>query len=377
MDENQKPIMQPTQGRAFPKFGELPKELRDMIWDRVIRDARPGAHFLFTTPGWSVSRSNKVQNECKLFGQQLRIFRFSAPSHYLAPTAAAPWITHNPSTYTIDSGLWTACHESLDAMQRWYYRSHNHLDPQNSLGHAVCSLAGRSGVCTTRNSQDREEKQYFTVLAQDLVCFQMPELAYVYLYTLDKAFVNQTLLSRGVEHVALEFDPSWDFLKPRDFRDDSVSDSSLASSLAGARSVLSGTIWFIDHRIRRTRDPSRSRVLARDGRHVFRGNGCRLVSVYPSDTEWEYEDGTRLTTEGHNVFSFVSQLSKADYAGLPAYELLPYDEDSLDDYLDDDDDGYEYLHPWELDEWFHSDDFSWTKLGVLACEVCAGPTAGA
>ncbi|KAI1410876.1 hypothetical protein F5Y13DRAFT_167019 [Hypoxylon sp. FL1857] len=256
-------------------------------------------------------------------------------------------------------------------MQRRYRRA-NHPNPQNLLGCTVGGLAGVTGICTTHNSDNdnngREEKQCFTVLTQDLVCFQMDDFIKIDLGDLDLAFVKKRYRKvEGVEHVALEFDPSWDIPKESDFIAFEMYDSETTGhALVRTRLKLSGTIWFIDYRIRRSKDPSQSRVGIRHDRHVFHGNGCRFVSVYPSDMEWEYEDGTPLSAEGHNVFFFVSELGKADF--LYGYRML---NDRYEVQAAQDD--FRYRNLWE-EKWFHDGrDTSYAKLGVLACEVYGEP----
>ncbi|KAI1410877.1 hypothetical protein F5Y13DRAFT_191957 [Hypoxylon sp. FL1857] len=104
MGDSQISTWQPGQGRAFTMFGDLPKELRNMIWDFAIRDARPGVHFFFLTRSWDDSVD--LQKQWTTFGvsQDNDSYRYFAPRFYSATTAGASWTTHNPSTYLIDSG---------------------------------------------------------------------------------------------------------------------------------------------------------------------------------------------------------------------------------------------------------------------------------
>ncbi|OTA57691.1 hypothetical protein K449DRAFT_133271 [Hypoxylon sp. EC38] len=63
MDDSEIYTRQPSQSYNFTVFGNLPKELRDMIWDFATRDARPGAHFFFFT-NIEKEGSYDIQNEC-------------------------------------------------------------------------------------------------------------------------------------------------------------------------------------------------------------------------------------------------------------------------------------------------------------------------
>ncbi|OTA76164.1 hypothetical protein M434DRAFT_18535 [Hypoxylon sp. CO27-5] len=299
MDDSEIYTRQPSQGYNFTVFGNLPKELRDMIWDFAIRDARPA--------------------------------------------------------------------ESRDAMER-RYRIANHPNPQNVLGRAIGNSTGRSGICNTNDNHEKEEKQYFTILAQDLVCFQVHELSEFDLVAYCLGFVKHKSFD-GANHVALEYDPNWEIMEEDDFNAGYPHPGGYIDSLVLAKANLTCTMWFIDYRIRRSRDPSRSRVGIRDGRNVFYGNGCRFVSVDPSDTEWEYGDGTPLSVEGHNVFMFVNDMAKAEhlyeYSGDRGFhdhwafriERQHYDQRSV----------------WEY-QWFQEDNkYDFQHLGVLACEVYGGP----
>jgi len=99
---------------VFHHFPMLPWELRDLIWDISIRPDQPGAHF-FTVFSPSIEENKKAMEV------------YSMKSAYGATELAASrcsngkadrsWTTSNPSTYLIDSGLWTACKESRERME--------------------------------------------------------------------------------------------------------------------------------------------------------------------------------------------------------------------------------------------------------------------
>ncbi|KAF5680241.1 hypothetical protein FDENT_8444 [Fusarium denticulatum] len=99
----------------FKRFAERPKELRDRIWSFAGRDDRPGVH---------------------IFGQYDKTKENTSKSRFLryddrtSESWAAPsWRRYyqnfnedrsdeNISTYLIDGGLWTACHESRLIMEK-------------------------------------------------------------------------------------------------------------------------------------------------------------------------------------------------------------------------------------------------------------------
>lgn len=233
--------------------------------------------------------------------------------------------TYDGSTYLIDSGMWTACYESRDTMLRLSRNRHccpgltevnlitkTELGPfarsfrQNCVGYFYGTDTARAGT---------REKQYFTVLIQDLICIQLPDpttlIRFEWLYMpflqpdlqwLDPENPNTKSM---VEHLAFEYNPDWNdprrdvfavleqYYVPGD-RIPSKTDSMLAQAVRGLRGRA--TLWFIDHRIKRRRGLSGSRDEDQDqpvrppvrpDRHVFYGNGCRLVEVGPTDKEWE------------------------------------------------------------------------------------------
>ncbi|VTT64960.1 unnamed protein product [Fusarium fujikuroi] len=93
---------------TFTRFIELPRELRDQIWSLAIRDDHPGAHIF----GQYVTGSHGFQSWRGLS------FDVAAPSWgRFFESLDENRSDENISTYLIDGGLWTACHESRCIME--------------------------------------------------------------------------------------------------------------------------------------------------------------------------------------------------------------------------------------------------------------------
>ncbi|SCV38833.1 uncharacterized protein FFB14_07021 [Fusarium fujikuroi] len=101
---------------------QLPRELRDQIWSLAIRDDHPGAHIF----GQYVTGSHSFQSWRGLS------FDVAAPSwgRYFE-SLDEDRSDENISTYLIDGGLWTACHESRCIMEDHFKQSGRQLAPRH------------------------------------------------------------------------------------------------------------------------------------------------------------------------------------------------------------------------------------------------------
>lgn len=108
----------PTQ--AFHCFPLLPKELRDQIWEECVQLHIPNAQF-FTL----FSYEHREEELDELSGQAVACVDRSNAT-IAAPrsreTGEISWSRHNKSAYLIDHGLWTACWESREVIQKRYNR---------------------------------------------------------------------------------------------------------------------------------------------------------------------------------------------------------------------------------------------------------------
>ena len=306
---------------SFHLFNRFPKEIRDAIWEFAARDDRPGVHFF----------NVNFDPEPITNPQAYRIFGFNPdpsivdvdedeiPDFYYNAFKPADSFhsTFDPSTYLIDSGMWTACHESRDVMLR-LSRKREHCCPiKRELDLITESDPGPFAQAFRENcvgyfyGTDTEEKQYFTVLTHDLMCIQLPDPTTSIHFTkwFNMPFVQPFFVEVDdldtpgtmMGHVAFEYNPDWKIPRHEDLQslllhhdlDHNVSpntDTLVAEAVADL--TARATLWFIDYRIKRGRglpgsqDEGHYQPVCPD-RVVFYGNRCRLVEVGPTDKEWE------------------------------------------------------------------------------------------
>ncbi|KAI6086275.1 hypothetical protein F4821DRAFT_131710 [Hypoxylon rubiginosum] len=393
MDASQISTRNPSHDGTFTKFGILPKEIRDAIWDFATRDEQLGVHFFSVSRDADRCYYDNIDKEhlinptyqytiYSLRYQRVWGYRVSSLRYFSSTIAGS---SHDPSMYLTDSGLWTACTESRDAMERRYrntkiplpYYPSEPFQPGIAIGNPT-SRTGITGSFTSFGSKYEGERQYFTVLTGDLVCFRLRDLADLHAFDSNFRFLA---FGKGayIENIALEFDPTWESPVHNDFKDlyedEGFRDSPRSDAEKRVHALINAmdnmrNLWFIDYRIRRSRDPSRRRGI-RDDRAVFYGNGCRFVEVRPKDSEWEFEDGIPLSPRGRNVFGFIDRFEHAAdfYKNYEEYDGY----DSEDPGKDYDDDAYpvpEDYNFWESDEsWFrHHDPMRGARFGALACE---------
>ncbi|KAK0633998.1 hypothetical protein B0T14DRAFT_599137 [Immersiella caudata] len=124
----------PTAIAEFPQFRWFPREIRDAIWNFAIRSkGKRGAHY-FTL----FSRKYATEKQREEWSKYLVLSKSIRPEVSLAaPTlpdgwqfpssyrrvSEPSWYRDNCSTYIVDSGLWTACKESREAMVKHFRRT--------------------------------------------------------------------------------------------------------------------------------------------------------------------------------------------------------------------------------------------------------------
>ncbi|KAF5560025.1 hypothetical protein FNAPI_4424 [Fusarium napiforme] len=108
----------------FHLFSALPTELRHQIWNLAIRPKEPGVH-VFRVYGdyW-----NHLAPEAVRFSYHKERFRghdalgLAVPLPHEDSACADRPSAKSMSTYMIDMGLWTACHESMTMMRKAFPR---------------------------------------------------------------------------------------------------------------------------------------------------------------------------------------------------------------------------------------------------------------
>lgn len=133
--------MTTVEEQSFPRFPQLPREIRDMIWQMAVRpeDPRGGVH-RFRIMHWNYFRKtydNEIKNdrggtESRLpvrWNENLNFWagprrdwgkEYSLAVPVIAGTTCSLKCPENMSTYSWDMGLWRACIESREAMTAHY-----------------------------------------------------------------------------------------------------------------------------------------------------------------------------------------------------------------------------------------------------------------
>ncbi len=100
--------------RIFPRFLDLPWELREEIWELAVSHDLSGAHFFTTTEYWTGSSfDSDSKSECIIIGfndneKDIHRSRLLIPRSFHCPNGGSPWTVDNPSAYML-GGMWTAC----------------------------------------------------------------------------------------------------------------------------------------------------------------------------------------------------------------------------------------------------------------------------
>lgn len=134
---------------------------------------------------------------------QDKTYVLSNPTY--TPRERCPWSESDPSTYRVDSGLWSACKESRDVVQKHYATL---VNPASG-----CSFSKQ------RNQGARSASGSSIIPGKDLIIFQVAPDAYVSvgdaLSALRPFFQNDK--ARPL-HIAFEFTDDWDIQPTEDIK---------------------------------------------------------------------------------------------------------------------------------------------------------------
>ncbi|KAK5652636.1 hypothetical protein OQA88_10229 [Cercophora sp. LCS_1] len=298
---------------SFHQFPLLAKEIRDEIWNLAIRPFHHGVHVFSVHTSKECALEHADDMEAMDEGLTDDSYHFSAPrclprekgfSSELMKTTKPSWTLNNPSTYLIDSGLWTACAESKRAVGRAYGRDlikqikGNTSDPMPNLKLLEMHMptlefpnALGFNLITCGSSDD-----LFILQPQDL-------------FALDWTGVWQNLGG----NIALEWDPAWD----KNLLCDEGRDELLKVMVRLVRKIVHvpwrehNKIWLIDYRIKRSSSvPTESTARKDRDAQVFHGADRRFTDVTwevgdwalfdPPADFWRASDFSRLFWEGVN-----------------------------------------------------------------------------
>jgi hypothetical protein len=282
----------------FQRFLDLPKELRDQIWDMAIRNNDPAVHF-FTIYSNLGDHESVVDPAKKVHAtQDPYVLGFDVG--FAAPRCRASgqlsWTDGNISTYLIDSGLWTACYESRDRMLRHFRPSET--SPQASSTHMPLTREAVRQICKKPTAsinmnfiRDNGERQCLTVRpSTDLILLQLPENSKIswadeYHWESINWFPlfrwknnERYCITSSIKNVAVEYNPAWAIFDPKT-EYGPFQDISSGFSKVGEIDGLE-TFWFIDYSLKRKYKSDHSK------RQTFRAGNLTFIEVITIDDEW-------------------------------------------------------------------------------------------
>ncbi|EXA35828.1 hypothetical protein FOVG_12954 [Fusarium oxysporum f. sp. pisi HDV247] len=334
---------------SFKRFAELPRELRDQIWSMAIRDDRPGVHIFGQYDG-----ENDNGNEDR------SLTRGDWPSN----TWAAPswrWYfenlnkdrsDENISTYLIDGGLWTACHESRLVMEKRFEQSKRSIYRRPDSGRAreeelfkkatTGYFYGSPLHCVTVFPH----RDLFVLQAEDLSKVDWGWLAF------EAALASPKEDFGGVRHIAIEYDEKW---WKEILESEYISDAPSIWALIDAAFELSGviyTLWILDRSLRRKKDASA--LKEKKGKSyfstdIFYASDRKFVEVhhermYCVCREWDYVKPLDSTPESRVSSDVDERRSDIDDFSSSLGFVSRLEDELCDRYDPDDTEAERYCH---------------------------------
>ncbi|KAF7563428.1 hypothetical protein G7046_g662 [Stylonectria norvegica] len=233
-----------SEPQTFSLLGQLPLELADMIWDRAVQ-SKPGVQY------FSLDTQDETPRHPKKFrltslGETTSIL---GPPHSLLSNENEPsWEKDNPSAYTTDGGLLSACKSSQAALQR-----HHRKNRRGQNGGEI--------LADGRYVTDDGKVHHFRIYPdRDLVCITLPALESI----TDWDFARNT----GIKNLAFEYNPIWATAEYRE----RIGNAEINSILDAMDMV--DQVWLINYQVRPT-----ARQIEAPKVKTFYGDGFRLVEV--------------------------------------------------------------------------------------------------
>lgn len=278
-----------------------------------MRRKRPGAHF-FTFFNQDSSDVSRLDFDLRVGVRSLTDSIAAPRCDHTNPRCS--WANSNPSAYFIDSGLWTACRESREAMERRFRALQWTIDVFSRLPSIPYDKGlGRPANATFKSNG--EIQQFTTYPGSDLFCLQPFDID-----TADWPMVEMSIfqweLSSKVAHLALEYNPTAASEFVRGGRN---AWSDLMLDAASNESSWVRHLWLIDYRLRRKANTT----ISSEKRHEFFGNKCKYVEA--DEEEWVWERGMENDEES-DVFNFIESINgdldmceRRDYVA-PIFKVL-------------------------------------------------------
>ncbi|KAK1980975.1 hypothetical protein LZ30DRAFT_566389, partial [Colletotrichum cereale] len=198
---------------TFCRFPLLPVEAREMVWDRAVRPAgfRGVQHFSVWHPAMR-EIPKRLEHHLMIKSRKGQDVVLGAPAP--ADNALQASWNHNPSTYAIDAGLWTACKESYEAMRR-RYRFDNWVACYKIRCPRWFKISGitcgedLANLPSLYPVDDNGKRQYITTMPhQDLFMLKDNDASYLS-YVAPSSFASMRYGDFSIGNLAVDFNPSW------------------------------------------------------------------------------------------------------------------------------------------------------------------------
>ncbi|CAJ0554583.1 Ff.00g130960.m01.CDS01 [Fusarium sp. VM40] len=282
---------------TFKRFTELSREIRDRIWTLAIRDDRPGVHIF----GEYKTASHRIES-------------WGGTSFYLAAPSWSRYFEsldehrsdENISTYLIDGGLWTACHESRCIMEKHFKQSERRPNLRPRYEYGITSSEKERFKRATSGYFDGAPLEIVTVFPnRDLFILQHDDFDKVDWLCLgyEVSLASTREEFGAVGHIAIEYDRSWG--------DGIRIDYELLHACVGANY----TMWFIDRSLKRK---SQAPVFKEESDcswklNSFYASDRKFLAITGTDElldDWEYIGPveTNWYNQIYDSLSFVCQL---------------------------------------------------------------------
>lgn len=312
---------------TFHGFPDLPAELRLQIWEDCIRPDGQGVHF------FTIETCFDPSPEQPGISYELKPQRYSiGGGEYETENAAAPlfgagsqrsWTENNLSTCLIDAGLWTACRESREVMEKHFKTAFWREKRQESLkkepycrGLSWYEPEHKSAPGTGRFRHNGEDWCFAVFPHRDLFCVQhsgkpplmcFPPATWLFADFGNSTFASARLGFAGVRSLAFEYDASWSF-SSEGKGDEIIKEMSGENNARGLflttlEDIVEGgrtpNLYLIDRDIRLKPDAR--------GWKTFHGNGCNYIDPMHEDIE-SYGDDDDMGAGG-----FIYELESLGY----------------------------------------------------------------
>ncbi|KAH6973143.1 hypothetical protein BKA56DRAFT_676926 [Ilyonectria sp. MPI-CAGE-AT-0026] len=282
---------------TFHSFCDLPFELREQIWTLALRPDRPSAHCFTIFDAQEADELSALQSYA-MHHKFPEYCDLAAPRSNKSDIKTISWTVSNPSIYLTDSGMWTACKESRDVMEkRFDTRTWRANRPKDSADYRWDFQDPRHDTPATGIFTSNGETQCFTVIPKrDLFCLQPYNFNTVAWSSLT---VSAQLFSYchgfQLKHIAIEFDPKHDYHVPpfptapqpmpvEDYYIHGEFSKEVTDCFEEAAFSVPPDlrIWLIDPRLKRRPGVP----FEEDKRHVFYNSSGRYVEIEDYDKAW-------------------------------------------------------------------------------------------